>query len=80
MPELPGHPRPHPRDESRTLTALLAAIFGVWGAHRFYVGKPGTAVLQLLTLGGRGIWAMVDLLIILFGEFADGNGARIEEW
>ena len=36
---------------------LLAFFFGVFGAHRFYVGKTGTAILQLFTLGGLGIWA-----------------------
>ena len=60
--------------------AILSFLFGVFGAHRFYVGKKGTGVLQLLTLGGLGIWAMVDFVLIVCGEFRDGEGRRITEW
>ena len=67
-------------DKNRLLTALLAFCFGVFGAHRFYVGKTGSAVAQLLTLGGLGIWAFIDFLIILFGEFTDSRGDKITEW
>ena len=67
-------------DRSRTLTALLAFFFGVFGAHRFYVGKIGTAVAQLLTIGGFGIWSLIDFLIILFGEFTDAEGFKIRDW
>ena len=60
--------------------AILAFFFGVFGVHRFYAGKIGTGVLQLLTLGGLGIWAMVDFILIIFGQFRDGEGNRITEW
>ena len=53
-------------DKKRLLAALLCFFFGIFGAHRFYAGKIGTGFLQLLTIGGLGIWAMIDLLIILF--------------
>jgi len=53
---------------------LLCLLFGVFGAHRFYVGKIGTAILMLLTLGGFGIWTVVDLIIIICGDFKDKNG------
>ena len=48
------------------------------GAHRFYVGRPVTAVLMLLTLGGLGIWAIIDLVYIVVGRFEDKNGLRIK--
>lgn len=67
-------------DKKRLLASLLCFFFGVFGAHRFYVGKVGTAVVQLLTIGGLGIWAMIDLLVILFGEFTDSEGKKIKEW
>ncbi len=60
--------------------AILCFFFGVFGAHRFYVGKTGTAVAQLLTIGGLGIWAMVDLIILVFGGFTDGAGNKITAW
>ena len=69
------------RSDRRILPAfLLCFLLGVFGAHRFYAGKPGTAVLQLLTLGGLGIWALVDLVLIVTGSFNDGRGRRITEW
>lgn len=56
-------------------TALLLCYFlGAWGAHRFYTGKTGTAILQFLTLGGLGIWVAVDLIMIITGSFTDKNG------
>jgi TM2 domain-containing membrane protein YozV len=67
--------------ERRILPAfLLCFLFGVFGAHRFYAGKIGTAVLELLTLGGFGIWWLVDLILILTGSFKDGDGQKITEW
>lgn len=61
-------------------TLLLCLIFGVFGAHRFYTGRIGTGVVQLLTLGGLGIWAMVDAVLIATGSFRDSEGDRIVEW
>ena len=59
---------------------LLAFFFGVFGAHRFYVGKTGTAILQLCTFGGCGIWATIDWILILCKAFTDGQGRRITHW
>jgi TM2 domain-containing membrane protein YozV len=67
--------------ERRILPAfLLCFLFGVFGAHRFYAGKIGTGILELLTLGGFGIWWLVDLILILTGSFRDKEGQRITEW
>jgi TM2 domain-containing membrane protein YozV len=61
--------------DKKFLPALLLAIFlGAFGAHRFYVGKTGTAVIQLLTCGGATIWALVDIIMIAMGTFRDKNG------
>ena len=38
-------------------TLVLALLLGGLGVHRFFVGKIGTGILQLITLGGLGIWA-----------------------
>ena len=59
---------------------LLCFFFGVFGVHRFYVGKIGTGLLQLFTIGGLGIWAMIDLIMIIVGAFKDKEGRVIVEW
>jgi serine/threonine-protein kinase len=57
------------------LTLLILSIFfGEFGIDRFYVGKIGTGILKLVTLGGCGIWWLIDLIIIVCGKFTDSNG------
>ena len=58
----------------------LAIPLGMFGAHRFYVGKVGTGVLQLVTFGGMGMWWLYDLILIASGEFRDADGRRISNW
>ncbi len=60
------------------LTTLLLGIFlGLFGAHRFYVGKIGTGLLMILTLGGLGIWIFTDLIFIVSNKFEDKQGSTI---
>jgi len=60
---------------SNWLTILLLCLFlGYVGGHRFYTGKIGTAILMILTLGGCGIWTLIDLIMIISGKFTDSNG------
>lgn len=57
------------------LTTLLLCIFlGGLGIHRFYTGHTAIGIVQLLTVGGCGIWALVDLIMIITGDFKDANG------
>ncbi len=71
---------PGESDKLRFPAFMLALIFGVFGAHRFYVGKTGSAIAQLCTLGGLGIWAMVDAIIIASGGFTDGERKTLKRW
>ena len=59
--------------------ALLCVMLGVFGAHRFYVGRTGSAFAQLFTLGGLGLWMLFDLILILTGQFRDDEGRRVTE-
>ena len=57
------------------LTTLLLCIFlGGLGIHRFYTKHPGIGIAQLLTLGGCGIWTLIDLIQIVTGSYKDGDG------
>jgi hypothetical protein len=57
------------------LAALLLSIFlGPLGADRFYVGKVGTGLLKLITLGGLGVWTIIDVIFVALRRFDDKDG------
>ena len=62
------------------VTLLLCLLCGCFGIHRFYVGKIGTGILMLLTAGGCGIWALIDLVTICLGNFTDAEGKFIRNY
>ncbi len=66
--------------KKKLIALILCLCFGVFGFHRFYAGKTKSAKVQLFTIGGLGIWFLIDLVLIIFGEFADGEGRKIREW
>jgi len=61
-------------DKDWLVTLLLCWFLGAVGGHRFYVGKIGTGILQLLTLGGCGVWVIIDLILVITGKFTDAQG------
>ncbi|WP_455475597.1 TM2 domain-containing protein [Bartonella sp. B17] len=70
-------------EQSRIMFALICWFAGVFGVHRFMVGKIGTGILMLvlsLSIVGlvvSGIWAIIDFILIVAGRFSDKNGRRI---
>lgn len=65
---------------SRLAAALLAFFLGALGIHRFYVGKIGTGVLMIFTLGGLGLWVLIDFIVILVGSFKDKEERVLSNW
>lgn len=69
------------RSRRKILPALvLCMLFGFFGTHRFYVGKVGTGILQMLTLGGFGLWVLFDAVVLILGKFRDAEGAPLKDW
>ena len=66
------------KDNNGLITILLCWFLGVFGAHRFYTGHTTIGVIQLLTLGGCGIWMLIDFIVILTGNFKDSEGNAVK--
>lgn len=66
--------------KSRAAAAILAWFLGFLGIHRFYLGKVGTGILMIVTLGGLGVWWLIDLIWILVGTFKDKDGNVVANW
>ena len=60
--------------KSFLVTWLLSYFLGGLGVDRFYLGKIGTGVLKLITVGGCGIWWLIDLIMVLAGATKDSDG------
>ncbi|KND50088.1 MAG: hypothetical protein AB203_03825 [Parcubacteria bacterium C7867-008] len=77
---------PNPSKKSRLIALILVLVVGMFGAHRFYVGKIKTGIAQLiltLTFFGAvisGIWVFIDLIIIAVGSFKDAEGLEVSVW
>lgn len=65
-------------DSKDWLTTLLLSIFmGAFGLHRFYTGHTAIGIIQLFTMGGCGIWALIDVITIVAGSYTDSNGKQL---
>ncbi len=65
-------------DNRWLVTFLLCWFLGVFGIHRFYTGHTGIGIVQLITLGGCGIWALIDLIMLITVDFKDAEGSPIK--
>ena len=61
--------------QSKWITTLVLCWFlGIFGVHRFYTGSVGLGILQLVTMGGCGIWVIIDIVKLFMGTYSDGEG------
>jgi hypothetical protein len=66
-------------EKSYLVALLLSYILGSMGVDRFYLGKTGTGIVKLLTLGGLGIWQLIDLFLVAFNKLhAKGDERPLE--
>tara|TARA_B100001093_G_scaffold498878_1_gene547510 strand:- start:142 stop:810 length:669 start_codon:yes stop_codon:yes gene_type:complete len=64
--------------KNQTTLLLLAFLLGHFGVHRFYAGRAVTGLLMLFTLGGFGIWWLIDIIFTITGEMKDSDGYKIK--
>lgn len=66
-------------DKSKLTAGLLQLLLGGFGIGRFYLGYTTIGVLQLITCGGFGIWALIDGILILTGKVPDPQGRPLKD-
>lgn len=64
-----------PSTKNKWVALGLCVFLGFFGAHRFYVGKAGTGVLYIFSVGGLGFGWIIDMVMICCNKFADKSGA-----
>ncbi|HYO49206.1 MAG TPA: TM2 domain-containing protein [Chloroflexia bacterium] len=74
MPPMAPMPPTGYSDKPWLTTLLLSLFVGALGVDRFYLGYTGLGVVKLLTCGGCGIWALIDLILIVMDKLPDAQG------
>lgn len=64
-------------DKSFLVAVLLSVLTGGLGIDRFYLGYVGLGILKLLTLGGCGVWTIIDVILIVTGNLPDADGKKL---
>jgi len=66
-------------DKDWTTALILSVLLGGLGVDQFYLGNTGLGIAKLLTLGGCGIWALIDVIRIAMNSVPDSNGLPLRK-
>lgn len=72
--KLPADDKP----KSQIVALILALVIGTLGIHRFYLGYTTIGIIQILTLGGCGVWTLIDIIRIVLGDLGPADGSAYD--
>lgn len=71
---------PQASSRSRSVALVLCSLGGIFGLHRFYTGRVESGIWMAVSMGGVGFWWLYDMIMLIAGEFRDGDGLPLREW
>ncbi|VDQ16851.1 unnamed protein product [Trichobilharzia regenti] len=72
---LPDYPCLHFKGHYFVTTFIYSLLLGFLGVDRLCLGHIGTGIGKLLTLGGAGIWWLVDIVLLIRGDLSPADGS-----
>ncbi len=61
------------------LALIFSIVLGTLGVDRFYLGYVGLGILKLVTLGGCGVWWLIDVILIALNRIPDAQGRPLKQ-